>query len=106
VQYSHTTIGTTLRIWGTWEDEIFTDLANTAEGRVPAHWFWNFKLTQKLPELVQTLGGESPSWLAGAAVFVQGLNVFDEVLEGIAIAGDPRQFSTRASFLGGVTYSF
>ncbi len=55
---------------------------------------------------MQTLGGESPSWLAGAAVFVQGLNVFDEVLEGIAIAGDPRQFSTRASFLGGVTYSF
>lgn len=106
VQYSHTTIGSTLRIWGTWEDEIFTDLANTPEGRVPAHWFWNFKITQKLPELVRTLGGEPPSWLAGAAVFVQGLNVFDEVLEGIAIAGDPRQFSTRASFLGGVTYSF
>ena len=46
------------------------------------------------------------TWLAGASVFVQGLNVFDEVLEGIAIAGDPRQFSTRATFLGGVTYSF
>lgn len=106
IEYSHTAIGTTLRIWGQWEDEIFTDLANTPDGRVPAHWFWNFKLSQKLPELARTFGTAPPTWLGGASVFVQGLNVFDEVLEGIAIAGDPRQFSTRASFLGGVTYSF
>lgn len=107
VTYTHTGIGTTLRVWGQWEDEIFTDLANTEEGRIRPHWFWNFKLTQELPGLLRLAGaGTPPSWLEGAAVFVQGLNVFDEVLEGVAIAGAPRQFSTRATFLGGVTYRF
>jgi len=106
VTYTHTDLGTTLRIWGQWEDEIFTDLGNTQDGRIRPHWFWNFKLSQKLPDLVRALGGSTPTWLEGAAVFVQGLNVFDEVLEGIAIAGDTRQFSTRATFLGGVTYRF
>jgi len=106
VTYAHSDVGTTLRIWGQWEDEIFTDLGNTQEGRIRPHWFWNFKLTQKLPGLVRTIAGESPTWLDGTAVFVQGLNVFDEVLEGIAIAAESRQFSTRATFLGGVTYKF
>ena len=106
VTWSHGDVGTTLRIWGQWEDEIFTDLGNTQEGRIRPHWFWNFKLTQKLPGLVRTIAGESPAWLDGTAVFVQGLNVFDEVLEGVAIAAESRQFSTRATFLGGVTYKF
>jgi outer membrane receptor for ferrienterochelin and colicins len=106
VTYTHTQIGTTLRVWGQWEDEIFTDLANTEEGRIRPHWFWNFKLSQKLPGLVRAAGVSSPPWLEGVAVFVQGLNVFDEVLEGIAIAAETRQFSTRATFLGGVTYRF
>ena len=106
VTYTHDQVGTTLRVWGQWEDEIFTDLGNTPDGRIPPHWFWNFKLTQKLPNLVRLTGAESPDWLQGAAVFVQGLNVFDEVLEGIAIAAESRQFSTRATFLGGVTYKF
>src|SRR5690606_916289 len=106
VTYAHADVGTTLRIWGQWEDEIFTDLANTQEGRIRPHWFWNFKLTQKLPGLVSTIAGEPPRWLDGKAIFVQGLNVFDEVLEGIAVAAESRQFSTRATFLGGVTYKF
>ncbi|HEY8516760.1 MAG TPA: TonB-dependent receptor [Candidatus Binatia bacterium] len=106
VTYTHTYFGTTLRIWGQWEDVSYADLGNTEEGRIPSHWFWNFKLSQKLPGLVRLLGAESPSWLEGVAVFAQGLNVFDEVLEGVAVAGDARQLSTRATFLGGVTYKF
>jgi hypothetical protein len=55
---------------------------------------------------VKLFGGDPPRWLEGAGVFVQGLNVFDEVLGAAAIAAQQRQFSARASFLRGVTYRF
>lgn len=96
----------TIRIWGQYESEIFTDLANTQEGRIRPHWFWNFKLSQELGGAVRAFGGEAPRWLEGAGMFVQGLNVFDEVLDAAAVAAQERQFSARASFLGGVTYRF
>ncbi len=104
--WAHDGWDTTVRLWGQYESEIFTDLANTQEGRIRPHWFWNFKLSQELGGAVRLFCGEAPRWLEGAGVFVQGLNVFDEVLEAAAIAAQERQFSARASFLGGVTYRF
>jgi outer membrane receptor for ferrienterochelin and colicin len=106
VQWANSRVGTTLRVWGEFQDEMFTDLANTPEGRVGPHWFWNFKLTQDVADLVSVLGGGRPPWLEGVSVFAQGLNVLDEVVEAAAIAAQQRQLTARASFIGGVTYRF
>lgn len=104
--WTHDEWQTTLRIWGQYQSTIFTDLANTPEGRIRPHWFWNFKLSQEIAPALRLFGSAPPRWLEGAGLFVQGLNVFDEVLEAAAVAAQQRQFSARAAFLGGVTYRF
>lgn len=104
--YSHGTIGSTARVWATYDDAFYTDLANTAEGRVASHWFLNLKVQQELAPLWTVFGGSPPGWLGSARVFVQGNNVLDEVVEAAAIAAQTRSFTARRSWLGGLRYEF
>lgn len=104
--YDHATLGTTLRLWATYEDAFYTDLANSPDGRVAPHWFLNLKLQQEIAPLWAMLGGAAPEWLGSTRFFVQGNNVLDEIVEAAAIAAGRRQFAARRAWLGGVRYQF
>ena len=104
--YSHAPLGTTLRLWATYEGGFSTDLADTAEGAVGPHWFVNFKLQQRIGAAVDLAGVDAPPWLDSLVLFVQGNNVLDEKVEAAAIAAGRRQLGARRSFLGGVRYAF
>ena len=94
-------------IWGQWEGEIFSDLANTAGRPHPAVLVLELQAsTRSSPRWSSCPAAIRRGGSTGAGVFVQGLNVFDEVLEAAAIAAQQSQFSARASFLGGVVYRF
>jgi outer membrane receptor for ferrienterochelin and colicins len=95
---------TTLRVWGEYNSEISTNVNDTPEDRVGAHWLWNFKLTQGVGPLVRTLGGAPPAWLDGLGLFVEGLNLFDREVDAGAAVAAQRAFTGRRLIYGGVTY--
>ncbi len=95
--------GTTMRVWGEYESDAFTDLVNSPEFVARNHWLWNFKVTiyplRALPE-----GG--PKALAQAigigkhfAFFAQGENVFDQEFGLVTAMG---RLAGPAAFLFGV----
>jgi outer membrane receptor for ferrienterochelin and colicins len=99
--------GMALKIWGEYEDDSFADPTNLPGGAIPNYWLWNFKATLApwwmIPE------GESRA-LATAigigrhfAFFVQGENVFDEVVGDVTATG---QLTSPRNFLFGLTARF
>jgi outer membrane receptor for ferrienterochelin and colicins len=104
VTYRARAWGTRLRLWGEYNDAIFTDVNNTPSSRVGPYWLWNFKLAQRLGPMVRAVGGTAPAWLDGLGAFVEGLNVLDRKVDvgaGVAAQG---AFTGRRLIYGGLTY--
>jgi len=106
VTYRYEPSASQVKVWATYETGIFADLINSPDQEVDAAWLWNFKWDQDLAPGLEAAGVSVPRWAAGFGVFVQGLNVFDEKIDALAIVSQRQLFSGRQAFLGGVTYRF
>jgi outer membrane receptor for ferrienterochelin and colicin len=97
----------TARIWGEYESDAFTTVANDPIDVARNHWLWNFKVTiAPLRALPDAFGGRAARAIdigRHLEVFVQGENVFDEEFGTLTGAG---RLAGPAAYLIGVAGRF
>jgi outer membrane receptor for ferrienterochelin and colicins len=101
--YTHSTLGSEVKLWAEYEDRAFTDLTNSPDFIARSHWLFNLRLEQRFLPLLRLagIGPAGPSLFDGAAVFFEGNNVFDEEF---GLTTPMGRVAGRASFLAGVIY--
>jgi outer membrane receptor for ferrienterochelin and colicins len=111
--YDYVPLGTSLQIWGEYEDNAYAALPNdppTPPGTdgntvVAAHWLWSFKLSATLDRLlwfVDQTDGLGPA-LQYMNIFLEGENVFDNRVRAPTL-GEMGAVVSRRSFLAGVQF--
>ncbi len=105
--WSHRAWGVGLRLWGEYEADAFTDVANSPDAIARNHWLWNFKLTlAPLRWLPETGHGGLDRLVTGGrdvAFFAQGENVFDREFGPVTGQG---RLAGAAAYLFGVQARF
>lgn len=101
--YVHKRYGIAARIWGEYEDDAFTDVANSEEFIARNHWLWNFKVTLYPFNWIPDGGPKQLATAVGIgrhfAFFVQGENVFDQEFGPVTAGG---RLAGPAAYLFGV----
>lgn len=105
--WRHPALGTTLKIWGEYETDAFTDSANSPEFLAREHWLWNFKVTLSpfrwLPDPAPGTYATALGLSRHVEFFVQGENVFDQEYGTVTAGG---KLAGPATFLSGVSFRF
>lgn len=110
--YEYVPLGTSLQVWGEYEDNFYASLPNdppaiVGDGNsvVAAHWLWSFKLSAQLDRLLWFIDQDSglgPA-LQYVNIFLEGQNVFDNRVEAPTL-GEMGAVVSRRSFLAGVQF--
>ncbi len=107
VGWRHKQLGIAVRIWGEYEDDAFTDVANSEELLARNHWLWNFKVIITPLRLLPY--GEPREFAKAIGIgrhfqlFAQGENVFDQEFGPVTGGG---RLAGPAAFLFGVQAKF
>ncbi|HEV7735189.1 MAG TPA: TonB-dependent receptor [Candidatus Binatia bacterium] len=105
--WRHKQLGIAVRIWGEYEDDAFTDVANSEELLARNHWLFNFKVTvtplKLLPYGEPTEFAEAIGIGRHFQIFAQGENVFDQEFGPVTAGG---RLAGPAAFLFGVQAKF
>jgi outer membrane receptor for ferrienterochelin and colicins len=100
--YIHKRYGIAARIWGEYEDDAFTDVANSEDFVAKNHWLWNFKVTLFPFNWIPDGGPKELATAVGIgrhfAFFVTGENVFDQEFGPVTAGG---RLAGPAAFLFG-----
>jgi outer membrane receptor protein involved in Fe transport len=105
--YRHAPSGLSVRVWGEYESDTFTTVANDPIDVARSHWLWNFKIQvaplRLLPEGFG--GGIAPAFDLGRNLefFVEGDNVFDQEFGPLTAAG---RLAGPAAYTFGVSARF
>ena len=99
--------GAALKIWGEWDSESFADPTNLPGGAIPSYWLWNFKATLAPWWMIPEGDSRALATALGIgrhfAFFVQGENVFNEIVGDVTATG---QLTSPQNFLFGLTARF
>jgi outer membrane receptor protein involved in Fe transport len=102
--WRHRDLGTALRIWGEYESDAYTDVANSPDLVARNHWLWNFKMTLSPLHLLPDGGPRALAQAVGIGrhfrFFVQGENVFDQEYGPLTTSG---RLAGPAAYLFGVS---
>lgn len=107
VAYRYRPWSFSLRVWGEYESDTFTNVTNEPLDLARAHWLWNFKL-QVAPFKVfpEAFGGRAATAIDIARhleVFVEGNNVFDVQFGPVTGAG---RLASPAAYVFGIAGKF
>jgi outer membrane receptor for ferrienterochelin and colicins len=102
--WRHRDLGTALRIWGEYESDAYTDVANSPDLVARNHWLWNFKVTLSPFHLLPDDGSRAFAQTVGIGrhfrLFVQGENVFDQEYGPLTTSG---RLAGPAAYLFGIS---
>ncbi len=105
--YRYAPFGFSARVWGEYESDAFTDVANSPEGIARNHWLWNFKVMvapfKLLPAVASGAAARALDIGRHLELFVQGENVFDEEFGPVTGAG---RLAGPAAYVFGVAGKF
>lgn len=107
VGWRHKQLGISVRLWGEYEDDTFTDVANSDDFIARNHWLWNFKVIVTPLRLLPY--GEPRDFARAIGIgrhfqlFAQGENVFDQEFGPVTAGG---RLAGPAAFLFGVQGKF
>jgi outer membrane receptor protein involved in Fe transport len=105
--YRHRGTGFTLRVWGEYEADTFTTVANDPIDVARNHWTWNFKVQlAPLRLLPEDFGGRLATAIdvgRHLEFFVEGDNVFDQEFGPVTGAG---RLAGPAAYVFGVSGKF
>jgi outer membrane receptor for ferrienterochelin and colicins len=92
IGYRHPGRGISVKFWGEYEDDTFTDVANSNDLIARNHWLWSFKVSLAPLKLLPAAGGPGTlSRVAGVgrhlSFFVQGENILDTEFGTLAADG-------------------
>ncbi len=105
--YRHKGTGFTLRVWGEYESDTFTTIANDPIDVARKHWLWNFKIQfAPLRMLPEDFGGRLATAIdvgRHLEFFIEGDNVFDQEFGPLTAAG---RLAGPAAYVFGVSARF
>ena len=105
--YRYKPTGFSVRVWGEYESNTFTTVANDPLDVARNHWLWNFKIqVAPLRLLPEDFGGRAATAIdvgRHLEFFVEGDNVFDQEFGPVTAAG---RLAGPAAYIFGVSGKF
>jgi outer membrane receptor for ferrienterochelin and colicins len=96
---------TSLRLWVDVSGEQYTDLANTADGRVPTLTTLNLRFGQDLSTLAARLGFPSQGWWSGFEFYLRASNLADQRVDSGTGPTGPMAMLPRRNVMAGIRWT-